>query len=175
MKSTHLLQTFPTPADREAGIDRLWDASRPIEPTAAAWETLWAGVLDRLDAPAEAAPAPAPLRLEPVPANRWTSWRHKGRVALGLAQAAAILMAAGLLLRQVPEPRGRSTDPTAFGPQVVEVNIDAGQVILIHDQHADRAPLVLALETSADRVDSVDAQYLMFNALESLAQGGTNW
>src|SRR6516162_799141 len=71
-------------------LDRLWEATRPDEPPAAAWEAVWSRVTEAADAP----PAP-PLRLV-APTH---PWRRAAIAAMVIAQAAAILLGAMLLLR----------------------------------------------------------------------------
>ena len=41
-------------AEQAAEFDRLWDATRPAEPSAPAWDHLWSSVTAQLDQPAHA-------------------------------------------------------------------------------------------------------------------------
>ncbi len=65
--------------ERDAALTRLWESTRPLEPSAETWNTIWAGVCDRLDAQ----PVTIPLR----PRQRHTA------IAFITAQAAAVLAA----------------------------------------------------------------------------------
>src|SRR6478609_5808792 len=42
-------------AEQAAEFDRLWDATRPAEPSAPAWDHLWSSVTVQLDQPAHPA------------------------------------------------------------------------------------------------------------------------
>ncbi len=115
-------------ARRAEGLDRLWEATRPAEPSAEAWDAVWAQIAPTLpgraaarheEAPAGgvtpsrngsgprflAHPAAASVAAPAGPRVRGRSWRAAAAVALvGLAQAAAILVALGLAWRPVPRP-----------------------------------------------------------------------
>src|SRR4051794_26183709 len=64
-------------ADRSAGLDRIWAATRPAEPPPAAFDALWARVSEAADA-------------EPARPIRFPLW---GVTVAGLAAAAALLVA----------------------------------------------------------------------------------
>jgi len=96
-------------AERAKGLDRLWKATRPSEPTADAWDSLWAGLNTSLDAsmPKQVeSPAlfssrngsPTNLQGKLIPGRRSGSrFRTLAVVGLiGLAQAAAVLLAVNL-------------------------------------------------------------------------------
>jgi len=101
-------------AKRATGLDRLWEATRPPEPSSEAWDTLWAHLAHSLDLPtsnevatftsfvpsqngSRAEGEPQPIR--PHPSSR----SHRGRWVviglIGVAQAAAVLLAVGLSWR----------------------------------------------------------------------------
>jgi hypothetical protein len=98
--------------DRAQRFEKLWDATRPAEPSPQAWDALWSRVSAHLDQPITAEsnghglhlaefPRAMPDRPEsPEPAvspartGRWRSLAAFGMV--GLAQAAAVLLAIGL-------------------------------------------------------------------------------
>ncbi len=114
---------------RRAGcLDRLWEATRPSEPSAEAWDAVWAQIAGALPCPAASyqdvatacgprpslngsgvkvlahtatAPAPAPSGAGPRPRAR--SWRLAAVALVGLAQAAAILIALGLAWQAPPD------------------------------------------------------------------------
>jgi hypothetical protein len=147
------------PADR---LDALWDATRPAEPSAEAWDRVWASVsdgLDRLQGPS--APASAPPRREGVIVHRPSPSPSRGRRVLvatsliGLAQAAAILLAVGLSWGG-PEPRP-------------SLRIEEGQLVLIR---AD-ADKVEAIDlTGRLGAGGVDAWYLAYNLFEGTTGPG---
>jgi hypothetical protein len=95
-------------ANQAARFDQIWEATRPLEPSAAKLDALWRDVSAAL----EAQTAPAPLRLEGV---GFVSRRPWIKPAFVLAQAAALLFAAGLYLTR--------TKPAEIG-QVVEQPVE---------------------------------------------------
>ena len=168
-------------AEHAARFNRLWDATRPVDPSTESWDRLWSSVTARLDqsgpvttfhsrpenpfaSVGEAAPEHAP------PITR--SWRGLAAIGLvGLAQAAALFLAVNLYWntsdKNVPPPR------FSAGPDVVqrtapsldsEVDVEEGQVILIRSEGAkvDTTDLAL-LETS----NGEDPWYIFFNRVES--------
>jgi hypothetical protein len=98
-------------AERAAGLDRLWAATRPQEPSSEVWDALWARLTPSLDASmphelhafAPSVPSqngssangkthfPRPL---PSPRTHRRRWVAIGLI--GIAQAAAVLLAVGL-------------------------------------------------------------------------------
>src|SRR5436309_265812 len=108
-------------ARRAGQLDALWDAARPPEPAPEAWDSVWATLVRELNAlatvevvsPATVRPSPngrpSKVVAHPAPspsaAHRRT-WRLAAIALVGLAQAAAILIALGLI-RFTPTP-----DPT---------------------------------------------------------------
>jgi hypothetical protein len=104
-------------------LDRLWETTRPAEPSSEAWDAVWARIAPSLAGPATARPEDAPpvgatpsrngsgprIFAHPAPApppvsapaaagtrSRGRPWRLVSAVALvGLAQAAAILVVPG--------------------------------------------------------------------------------
>jgi len=122
--------------DRAQRFEKLWDATRPAEPSPHAWDALWSTVSAQLDQPVavernghglhlagfprvgherqkSAGPALSPART-----GRWRSLAAFGMV--GLAQAAALLLAIGLSWK-VPV-----TVPDTL-PALAEVNVEAGE------------------------------------------------
>jgi hypothetical protein len=125
-------------ARRVQGLDRLWDATRPAEPSPEAWDTVWANIAQALPGAVavhragENSPAPdfspsrngsgpkllvhpAPVP-EPVPGGsrpRSRSWRLAAVALVGLAQVAAILVALGLAWGPLERPNG---PPEASAP-----------------------------------------------------------
>jgi hypothetical protein len=90
-----------TYAEAARRLDRVWAATRPALPPADRWETLWANV-----AMADAATIPFPHR---SPRRRWVA--PVVTFAL-ISQAAALLVAFGMLLRR--DATGSSSAPEAI-------------------------------------------------------------
>ena len=168
-------------AEHAARFNRLWDATRPVDPPTESWDRIWSSVIARLDhsgpvttprsrpekpfaSVGEAAPRHAP------PITR--SWRGLAAIGLvGLAQAAALFLAVNLYWNT----SDKNVRPPRFsaGPDVVrrtapsldsEVDVEEGQVILIRSEGAkvDTTDLAL-LETS----NGEDPWFDLFNSVES--------
>jgi len=76
-----------------AHLDRIWDATRPAEPSMDALEALWA----RASAELDRIPAPATLKMTRPTRSRARRW---GMVGLITAQAAAVLVGALILMNR---------------------------------------------------------------------------
>ncbi len=164
-------------ARRAEQLDRLWDATRPVEPSPAAWNAVWSNITESL-ADRENCPAPTAIPIT-TPAQRPRPGRWIAAVALvGLAQAAAVLVALGLAWRapsDAPESRlaerDRSirTEPTAIrSERLVDpvVDIEAGGLMVIH---FDRKSSRLEDRTPAEMNVGADIGMEMTNAMESIA------
>jgi hypothetical protein len=117
-------------ARRADQLDQLWEATRPDEPSPEAWDAVWTSIAQALPGTADSAaagvhpsrngsgprivapPAPAPVASRP----RGYSRRFAAIVLVGLAQAAAILVALGLAWQTPPRPDG----PRTFKPDVAD-------------------------------------------------------
>lgn len=166
-------------ARRAEQLDRLWDATRPVEPSPAAWNAVWSNIAENL-AERETRPAQAPMALPiATPARRPRPGRWIAAVALvGLAQAAAVLVALGLAWQtssKAPEARlanlNRST-PTApaaiRSERLVDpvVDIEAGGLMVIRfDGRSSR----VEDRTPAEMNVGADIGMEMTNAMESIA------
>jgi len=143
--------------DPAARLDALWQATRPVDPSAQAWDRVWASVSADLD------------RREGVIVPGPSSGFGRRRMAVAaaaamvaLAQAAAILLAIGLSWS------GTDRAPAAIGPARVataEVRIEEGRFVVIRsDDDAVQAVDLTAHLGSG----GVDAWYLVYNLLESM-------
>jgi hypothetical protein len=112
-------------AEDDARVLRAWQATRPLEPSAEVWNALWARVSDGLDVAHAQRPRVLTMPEQPAAARRF----RPGLVALGLAQAAAILLAVMHLPGRHP---GGPVEALAQGPVAVE--FDSGGVGLISEQ-----------------------------------------
>jgi hypothetical protein len=117
-------------ADRAARFDRLWEATRPAEPTGEMWDRVWTQVACAVD---ESTPAEqkaftlypsllngsaAKTEKSPVLTGRSSGFRAGRLVAigsLGIAQAAAIVLAVWLSW----QPAAKSPDPHVADTKVV--------------------------------------------------------
>jgi hypothetical protein len=150
-------------AENAARFDRLWQTTRPVEPSVDTWDALWANVSARLDQPVEVEVAVAretaeatPERdLIPFPVAARRSWRRQGLWAFSLAQAAGLLIGFGLLLARAPEPAGAAL-----------VSVEEGEQVIIGDHgRVDRR------DAYADAPqDTLDDNYAMLNAFEAMAK-----
>jgi hypothetical protein len=155
--------------DPAARLDALWEATRPVEPSAQAWDRVWASVADDLDRLPEPTACPAAATLRAGLFVHRPSLVLQRRPLLTAAAAATILLAFGLSWlgadRAAETPRQ---------PQVAtaEVRIEEGQLVLIRS-NADE---VQAIDLSARLgVDGVDAWYLVYNLLESMTNPVVAW
>jgi hypothetical protein len=173
-------------ANRAARLDRLWEATRPSEPTPDVWDAVWARMATSLDlststelessvtiktASLNGSPPVVKLPLKvngPRLSPRSRPWHL---AAIGLAQAAAILLAVGLAWYQSPPSQtpqiAKTVDSKSFPsnsesvvrisfPSVVRISfpeegfpvvVDEGRLVVIHEgrqEHKVVLPVFLA-------------------------------
>ena len=154
---------LPTPNSSDNSLDRLWDATRPVEPTAAAWNAVWSLLADRLDPVVSA---------EPVRSEEVIAIKPRIRMGAGLffaAQAAAVLAALGLgLVRSRP-----SADLVPFGDSAraqanVPFEMEAGLVGLLRER-ADGHGFRLIEVALDDRSNALAGDFDALNGFESMA------
>jgi hypothetical protein len=151
-------------ARRAALLHALWEATRPPEPSPEVWDSVWANISRQLEDPAAVAartPATAwpsrnsrsskvlahPAPWHPAAPRR--TWRLAAITVLGLAQAAAILIALGLVelapihdfMDVVPRPPlAQDEIPSGLAapsvvrvavPVRVEADLDEGPAVMI--------------------------------------------
>jgi hypothetical protein len=184
-------------AERDAQFDRLWNTTRPIEPSPQVWDTVWAHIASSLDSstPAEfeavASPMATlngsvlhverPLGLTPA-SSRSRPWNWAAIGLIGLAQAAAVLLAVGWAWHSSRNPQQPQVATAIHSPalspdssqgakeigllSVPAVDIEAGQQVVIRVE--DSAATVV--DVTPDGISySVDDWYLVFNAVEAIA------
>ncbi|MDR3635760.1 MAG: hypothetical protein P4L84_18305 [Isosphaeraceae bacterium] len=155
--------------ERDARLGRLWDLTRPQEPSTEAWDGVWGRVCDALDqAPADV----LPMR-RPMAASRRVVW-----IGLGIAQVAAVVLVA-LYFGGAGRDRERQV---ARNDQVVapardvpgsvklekrQVDIDSGELVMIREDKGGVQTIELALNGSLGQVDPA---YEALNSLEAIAQ-----
>lgn len=141
-------------------LDRVWDLTRPSEPSPEVWDNLWSQVAHSLDNPTAqevASPAPSvswdhstdssmlvlegkPIRHSAASASRFRFWQSIGWA--GLARAATVLLVAGLSLWLFVPSRQEvatlkpaalnQTPPTAVVTvSLPSVDIEAGHMVVI--------------------------------------------
>jgi len=169
-------------AEHAARFNRLWDATRPVDPSTESWDRLWSSVAARIDHPgmvttAHSRPDNSMATVGVAAAQHSSpftrSWRGLTAIGLiGLAQAAALLFAVGLFWSRT----GRDVLPPRFseGADVVRrtapsldsvVDVEAGQVILICSEGGPKVDIKdLALLESSN---GEDPWYDFFNRVES--------
>jgi hypothetical protein len=185
-------------AKRDAQFDRLWNATRPVEPSPQVWDTVWAHIALSLDSstPSEVEVVSSPMatfngsgsRIErplglTVVSSRSRPWNWAAIGLIGLAQAAAVLLAVGWTLRSSPksqEPQiARATHSPALFPElskaaketglrsVSAVEIEPGPLVVIRMEDST----VKVVDQTPDGISySVDDWFLVFNAVEAIAK-----
>jgi hypothetical protein len=191
-------------AQRSAALDSLWDETRPPEPSEQVWDALWERVVASLETSqartvyssvssvpsANGSTARPRIRLSDgarqSPRVGRRTWALIGIV--GLAQAAAVLVAAGLTWREFgtsgPRQGGPATgsvaatpsrqpfNQAAGGPSVPAVEVDEGHLVVIVIPTAEQKPVVV--DRTPERMFSgvfagiPDDWYLAYNAAEAL-------
>jgi hypothetical protein len=133
-------------ARRNASLAQVWETTRPDEPLPEAWPTAWSGVTQALEASAPDAVLPVPMR----PVQRWA------QAAFGLAQAAAILLAAVWLGSQ-PAPAPAAT---------AKVDLECGAPGWIRIDGHEVKVVQLAIDESSN---AVDPTFVMLDYFEAMA------
>jgi hypothetical protein len=191
--------------NRRAGLlDRLWDATRPPEPSPQAWDSVWANINHALQSapdsrelaatsPTVSRPGTSPkVFVHPGPDRMQPADRPRtGRVMaiamlVGLAQAAAILIAVGLAWRIQPVVPAGQGPPVAQNdtpapahlpsmirvsqPVVFEMDIEEGHLMkFCVDGASPRVEDLTPQELFGVR-DGFPGDMMMFNAAESFAR-----
>jgi hypothetical protein len=141
-------------ARRDARLTQLWEATRPDEPRAEAWESVWSGVTESL----EAVPAGATITL---PARTWERWTW---TALGLAQVAAMLLVA-IWLGSQPAPAIASTPKVDLewgAPGWIRIDGEQVKVVRLDTDESSSAAATL-------HVGPVDPTFVMLDYFEAMA------
>lgn len=153
--------------DQNETLDRIWAATRPEEPSADAFDRLWAKVSDR---------ASQPEILPFTPAATWKRWS----IALGvMAQAAVLLIAAILALRPTdraqtvqiaslssPAKGHQTTKPSAPVLHVYELALGTTIFVNLDGRGSVQEVKVQAQMPESD-IDVVTAESDVLNFMES--------
>lgn len=146
----------PATGDSLTTLDRVWEATRPPEPSAASWERLWAGVTAAI----HQGPSTIPMR----PASRVSRLPWAWIALASVAQAAAVLIA-GMIFLQT-----RGTAPVSAGPAVAAVVPPAAPVALLDFNLDEGQTLVVRVGERSDHLliepKTVDTASLMVADLE---------
>jgi hypothetical protein len=172
-------------ADRAEKLDRLWDATRPADPSPQAWDALWSSVTAKLDQAAALCgngsqpthssdsmskhlsfPSSAPSQ---GPTRPWGTLGAMG--VIGLAQAAALLLAIGLSwhapVKVPPLPASLSQDPRITQHPIrslnSEIEVRQGQVVLIRSEGAGVEVVDLPAQETPN---GMDGWLLVYNEFE---------
>jgi hypothetical protein len=166
-------------ANRAVQFDRLWEATRPVEPTADVWEAVWARIATSLD-PATSTELESshtartavlngspPVVEVPLKGRRDSTrsrpWNLAAIGLVGLAQAAAILLAVGLgwyhsspsqthQIAKFPDStsfasNSESVVRIAIPEEGFPVVVDEGHLVVIHEgrqEHKVVVPVFMA-------------------------------
>jgi hypothetical protein len=169
-------------AEHATRLEELWEATKPREPGVVTWDAMWNHIAGAIDSHApshasEVSPVFSPLsqsssggRFDGVSVGTVRKSRERGRLLvvaglIGLAQAAAILLAVGLGWHRTQlDPSAAPFDQVTSS--TLNVEIEEGRTVLIRSQASEFAVIDL---TPDQLVLGVDDFYVMFNALESMA------
>jgi hypothetical protein len=167
--------------ERNARLSQLWEATRPQEPTPAAWAVVWADLAQKLATP------PAPV-LPLAPMRPWQRW---AAATFGIAQAAALLAGAVWLGSQPsptpvasatgtvaigdPGPLTSQPSPTPVAGAMVEIPASDGALVMIQSVGKDLKIVSLVTDEGSSTVDRegfgalVEPNFVMLGKLESMA------
>jgi hypothetical protein len=196
-------------AARFARFDRLWQATQPAEPTPEVWENLWSQVICSLDSSTSqelVSPSPSAfwngsasssvLKFEANPPARDLTPSFRSRLwatvsVVGLSQAAAILLIAGLTwwffvpskqqqVASLDPATSKPAPPSTLAAPLPFVDIEEGHLVVIladpkSPSVVDRTPKEITANVDRAYLDWYgDERYFdwhrVFNEFESLAK-----
>jgi hypothetical protein len=184
-------------AERARGLDRLWKATQPPEPTSQTWDALWTRMAASLDVSiAKEVQSPALFgsrngshekpRSESVPEHSTRSrFRTMAAIGLiGLAQAAAVVLAVRLTwngsdpsrpvqtaketdLASSSRPANLPVNPSSAVPGTIE--IEEGQLVVVVIRNQGKNSTIIDRTPEVNFLQ-VDNRYLLHSAMESEAK-----
>jgi hypothetical protein len=180
-------------AERAARLNRLWQVTQPVEPTSDVWDHVWAQVISSLDVQTTKgviSPAVTSLRnglgsgtpptftAKPNERSLTRPFRSKRLAAIaivGLAQAAAVLLVAGMSWQFFVPSRTPQTKVIASLPSV---DIEEGHLVMIVADPKLLSVVDLTPKTMTAGVDHVDWYgdekyfdwFQVYHEVESLAK-----
>jgi hypothetical protein len=138
-------------------LDRLWEATRPADPTAVEIDRMWAAVGRALESPAGVAAAPVVL-----PMRRVLAWLVP---AAAIAAAALLAFAPGLRRPEVApiDGGGAVAAPALAGVAVPGFDIEPGEIQVIHadDATCEAHPMMTLSDT-----DTIPPTHAIYNFME---------
>jgi anti-sigma factor RsiW len=184
-------------AERAQGLDRLWKATQPPEPTPQTWDALWADLTGSLDASVpetlvslalSGSRNGSPNTPLPKAMPERSSRSHLRNLAviglIGLAQAAAVFLAVGLTLNgSDPSQMAKGTNPAVVSltgqPENVAakpslavlgtVEVEAGQLVVVMIRNQGKSATIIDRTPEVTFLE-VDDMYLLHSAMESEAK-----
>jgi hypothetical protein len=152
-------------AARDSRLGRLWELTRPAEPSPDEWESVWGRIADALDR--ETAPV--------LPLARPARSRRRLWVCVGVAQVAAAILAVVYFGRFTAQPgpaeapRGVPVAQAETRPEPPEqpVDIPPGELVMIREEKGRVELVELALNGNPGQVDPA---YEALNSLEAIAE-----
>ena len=155
-------------AERDAALTRLWEATRPIEPSPVVWDAVWTRLADRLDTVPEPEQVP---NIHVMPIRSRPGMRVRLFIA---AQAAAVLAALVLGLshsRPTHGPRPLSVD--SGGPaqtaSLIPVEMEPGLLGLLRERE-DGLGFRLVEIARDDRSNALAGDFDALNHFEAMAE-----
>jgi hypothetical protein len=160
-------------AEAAQRFERIWEASRPAEPGPDAWKRIWA----------EVTRANGPIVLAMPPQRQRRRWLIPVLGLTIMAQAAAVLVAVGLLFTRSGFGTGPNRVVSGHTPvhtqAVVEFNLDTGQTLILKLEGGDRivcSPQFIAtddlmpFDPEGALIDSSPFDVVVLNNFEGMAQ-----
>ena len=136
-------------------LARVWEATRPAEPSGSVWEPVWVQVSHELDRAGTVIPVTARFS------------RRYALAALFAAQAAAVVLAVVWTFRQPsPEPSVTPAVPLAVVARGT-VDIASGRVVMIRADGAKVRVVEVASSDESNVSGGVEDFYEMFNKFEA--------
>jgi len=155
-------------ARRDAQLARLWEATRPEEPSAITWTTMWDQVMQAVESgtvPQSSAVAQLPQTALARP------WQRRTFALFAVAQAAVLLVGTWLVWRSnvvwpappmVPQPGTAVAMPT-------KVEIPYGATVMIHTDLKEFKSVNLAANEGFG-AGAVDSMFGMLGTFEAMAE-----
>ena len=137
-------------------LEQLWEATRPAEPPPEAWPSAWSQVTQALEmGPGGTGTGTGTILPVPAAASPWQRWAW---AAFGIAQAAAILVAAVWLGAQ-PAPATAAT---------MRVDLECGAPGWIHIDGNEVEVKVVKLAAD-ESPNAIDPTFVMLDYFEAMA------
>jgi len=177
-------------AKQASWLDRVWEVTRPPDPSPQVWDNMWVHVVESLDSPSSvriehpgaiaasrngSTPHVAPFAAQPSLTSRTRPWSLAAIASFGLVQAASVLLAVGLVWHSFPAAQDIQTakrpDPSTAVHSYTDadlpcIEIEEGNLVVIRSEGQKAEVLVV---TSESFPFGIDDSLLILNAAESIA------